>query len=144
MRFKLRSAAVDPSAAPPPPPNMSDRPPPRPECNNTPAIVPIIDTMLMTNITYSITSRTGERLSSLIAVRSARSQPTLPRPARARQRSSVTNGAWRTSEECVMVTPSFVVQMPGTAKAPMPSANQPAAPQLSTGFVHAAHSSTPT
>ena len=144
MRFKLRSAAVDPSAAPPPPPNMSDRPPPRPECNSTPEIVPIIDTMLMTNITYSITSRTGERLSPLNAVRSAEFYSSQSHRPTASQRSSVTNGAWRTSEECVMVTPSFVVQMPGTAKAPMPSANQPAAPQLSTGFVHAAHSSTPT
>ena len=72
MRFKLRSAAVEPSAAPPPPPNMSDRPPPRPECNKTPEIVPIIDTMLITNITYSIKSRTEPRISPTSGVRSVK------------------------------------------------------------------------
>ena len=58
MRFKLRSAAVDPRAAPPPPPNMSDRPPPRPECISTPPMTPAIATMLMITMMYMSRSRT--------------------------------------------------------------------------------------
>ena len=44
IRLRLRSAAVDPRAAPPPPPNMSERPPPRPLCSRMPATMAKVET----------------------------------------------------------------------------------------------------
>src|SRR4051794_23564217 len=64
IRLRLRSAAVDPRAAPPAPPNMSDRPPPRPLWRRIPAIMPkhvTTHTMLVIHVT---TLCTGDHASS--------------------------------------------------------------------------------
>ena len=58
IRVRLRSADVEPRAAPPPPPNMSDRPPPRPLCIKIPATMANMETTLITTVEYITKSRT--------------------------------------------------------------------------------------
>src|SRR5262249_41979500 len=55
-RSRLRSTTVEPAIEPPscPPPNMSDRPPPRPECSRIRKIIASAD---VTQITIRIVSR---------------------------------------------------------------------------------------
>lgn len=63
IRVRFRSAAVDPRAVVPAPPNMSERPPPRPLCNRTPATIPAVEPRLIATTTYITMLRTVRKLS---------------------------------------------------------------------------------
>ena len=58
MRFRLRSAAAEPSAAPLAPPNMSESPPPCPLWSKTPTMRDNIETTFKTRVMYITMDRT--------------------------------------------------------------------------------------
>lgn len=58
MRFRLRSAAADPRAAPLAPPNMSESPPPCPLWSKTPTMRDNIETTFKTRVMYITMDRT--------------------------------------------------------------------------------------
>ena len=58
MRFRLRSAAADPRAAPLAPPNMSESPPPCPLWSKTPTMRDNIETTFKTMVMYITMDRT--------------------------------------------------------------------------------------
>ncbi|MDQ1425926.1 MAG: hypothetical protein QOD72_3424 [Acidimicrobiaceae bacterium] len=63
IRFRFRSAAVEPSAAPDAPPNMSDKPPPRPECRRIPTTMAKSDVTLTMAVSQRVNVRTADDVS---------------------------------------------------------------------------------
>src|SRR5262245_46866371 len=64
IRLRLRSAAVEPRAAPPAPPNMSDRPPPRPLWSRMPATMPAQEITQMMLVIQVMTLCTADQVTS--------------------------------------------------------------------------------
>ena len=68
MRFRLRSAAAEPSAAPLAPPNMSESPPPCPLWSKTPTMRDNIETTFKTRVMYITIDRTKKILSPYLGL----------------------------------------------------------------------------